>query len=109
MLERFQGDAGKRLRVGALLGQRLVAGNAALAEELADIGELSQVTNGQVLIEQGGTDNDLYLIITGLFEIVVNATVVRQRGPGFAVGEMAAINPIQKRSATVPQSTIRSF
>ncbi|WP_250487008.1 cyclic nucleotide-binding domain-containing protein [Caballeronia sp. GaOx3] len=36
-----------------------------------------------------------------MFDVVVNSTLVRQRGPGTAVGEMAAVNPIQRRSATI--------
>jgi CRP/FNR family transcriptional regulator, cyclic AMP receptor protein len=101
MIERFSGEAGKRLRVEAMQAQRIVGGNAALANDLADIGELIAVSVGSELITQDASDNDVFFVITGLFEIVVNATVVRLRGPGFTVGEMAAVSPIQKRSATV--------
>lgn len=101
MIERFAGDSGKRLRIEAFLSQKLVGGNNDLATELAEIAELLEITRGQHIIEQDGNDNDLYFIIAGAFDIVVNATRVQRRGPGDSVGEMAAVEPIQKRSATV--------
>ncbi|MBR8252103.1 Pycsar phage resistance system effector protein PycTIR [Burkholderia cenocepacia] len=101
MIERFAGDTGKRLLVDALQAQRIVGGDSNLAKELADSVELIDVKTGQTIIQQDGEDNDLYFIITGAFDIVVNATRIRQRGPGDSVGEMAAVEPIQRRSATV--------
>ncbi|ONR00408.1 hypothetical protein A8E08_03940 [Burkholderia cenocepacia] len=87
--------------VDALQAQRIVGGDSNLAKELADSVELIDVKTGQTIIQQDGEDNDLYFIITGAFDIVVNATRIRQRGPGDSVGEMAAVEPIQRRSATV--------
>ena len=101
MLQRFEGDSGRRLRVEALAGQKLVGGNRLLAEELADKVELRAVTRGEILIEQGASDNDLYLLLAGTFNIVVNGRVVGQRSPNDHVGEMAAIEPTQRRSASV--------
>jgi CRP/FNR family transcriptional regulator, cyclic AMP receptor protein len=101
MLQRFEGNSGRRLRVEALAGQKLVGGNRLLAEELADRVELRAVTRGETLIEQGASDNDLYLLLAGKFNIVVNGHVVGQRSPNDHVGEMAAIEPSQRRSASV--------
>jgi hypothetical protein len=36
MIERFEGESGRRLRVDALAAQKMVCGNWALAEELAE-------------------------------------------------------------------------
>ena len=47
MLQRFEGNSGRRLRVEALAGQKLVGGNRLLAEELADKVELRAVTRGE--------------------------------------------------------------
>ena len=55
----------------------------------------------EVLIEQNGSDNDIYLIFVGTVNIVVNGRIVGRRGPGDSVGEMAAIEPTQRRSASV--------
>ncbi|WP_343674930.1 TIR domain-containing protein [Paraburkholderia heleia] len=101
MLERFQGEPGRRYRVDAFSVQKLVGGDQALAAELAEISEFQAVKAGASIIEQDAFDNDIYFIIAGKFDVVVNATVVQQRGVGIAVGEMAAIDPIARRAATV--------
>jgi CRP/FNR family cyclic AMP-dependent transcriptional regulator len=101
MIERFSGEAGKRLRIEAFTGQKLVGGDRELAAALADMAELILVQAGGVIIQQDETDNDLYFIIAGAFDIVVNATPIQRRFSGDSVGEMAAVEPIQKRSATV--------
>ncbi|WP_429557466.1 cyclic nucleotide-binding domain-containing protein [Paraburkholderia youngii] len=56
------------------------------------------------IIHQDATDNDVYFIVTGAFDIVVNPAPIRRRFPGDSVGEMAAVEPIQKRSATVREA-----
>jgi len=101
MIKRFEGDAGRRLRTECLMTQKLVSGNRALAEELAEDVELLAFSSGKVLIEQGASDADVYLILAGTVDIVVNGRVIACRGPNDSVGEMAAVEPIQKRSATV--------
>ncbi|MEX3901303.1 MULTISPECIES: cyclic nucleotide-binding domain-containing protein [Paraburkholderia] len=66
--------------------------------------ELIQVKTCDVIIHQDATDNDVYFIVTGAFDIVVNPAPIRRRFPGDSVGEMAAVEPIQKRSATVREA-----
>jgi CRP/FNR family cyclic AMP-dependent transcriptional regulator len=101
MLNRFEGDAGRRLRVESLVTQKMVGGNHALAERLADIVRLRSLAAGEMLIEQNGTDNDVFMVLTGTMQIIVNGRTVGRRGPNDHVGEMAAIEPIQKRAASV--------
>lgn len=101
MLSRFKDEAGKRLRLDAFLAQKLVAGNRGLADELEAKAPLLQVPQGHVLIEQGGADNDVYLILAGAFDISVNGRIIRRRVPNDHVGEMAAVEPTQRRAATV--------
>lgn len=101
MIERFEGEAGKRLRIATLAAQKIVMGDHSLAEELAERVELIAVTKGSAIIEQGASDNDVYLIFAGVFDVVVNGRLVAKRGPKDHVGEMAAIEPSQKRSASV--------
>jgi CRP/FNR family cyclic AMP-dependent transcriptional regulator len=101
VLNRFQGEAGKRLRLQALASQKLVAGNHKLAEELDAKAQLMPVPKGQILIEQNESDNDVYLILAGAFDISVNGRIIRRRVPNDHVGEMAAIEPTQRRAATV--------
>jgi CRP/FNR family cyclic AMP-dependent transcriptional regulator len=101
MKDRFTGDTVRRRLVESLKKHRVVAGNADLAEHTASMGELIDVKAGTAIIEQGGDDTDVYLIVEGSFDIVVNGKSIARRIPGDHVGEMAAIQPNQRRSATV--------
>jgi predicted nucleotide-binding protein len=101
MKQRFEGEAGRRLFVESLQDQKIVSGNPALASDIAGQGTLIGVKIGEVLIEQGAADNDVYLILSGCFDIVVNGKKIATRVPGDHVGEMAAIQPSQLRSACV--------
>lgn len=101
MIDRFTGESGQRLRIEAFSSQKVVVGNRALAEELARHAEIIAVPAGTVLIEQQGADNDIYFIFAGSFEVIVNGRAIARRGPNDHVGEMAVIQPAQKRSATL--------
>lgn len=91
----------KRLLVEALMGQKLVAGNKNLAEELADLVVVAGVSPGTSIIEQGAADNELYLILVGAFDVSINGHHIARRGVGDHVGELAAIEPTAPHSATV--------
>jgi CRP/FNR family cyclic AMP-dependent transcriptional regulator len=101
MKNRFAGDSGRQVLVDTLKDQKMVAGNADLAGEIARIGELVEVKTDTAIITQGGEDSDVYLIVAGSFNIVVNGRVVAGRFPNDHVGEMAAVQHTQRRSATV--------
>ena len=104
MIKRFEGESGRNVLIDTLKEQRIVRGDAVLAEHIAQIGELIQVEGGASIIEQGSTDNAVYLILSGSFDIVVNGRVIARRGPTDHVGEMSAIQPTQARSASVTAS-----
>lgn len=100
--ERFEGNAGRRLLIDALKTQKMVAGNTALAEELANLVEVMLIKTGEKIIVQGDSDNDIFFILTGSFSIIVNGRrVVAQRHINDHVGEMSAIEPSYARVATV--------
>lgn len=101
MKNRFTGPAGRRALIETLKEHKMVAGNVELATELAKIGKVNAIKKGKVIIRQGGDDSDVFLILTGSFDIVVNGRIVAIRFPNDHVGEMAAIRHTQKRSATV--------
>lgn len=101
MIERFQGDEGRRRLVAALTEHRLIANRQELAERLAAVGELMEVPAGTAFINQGDQTSDVFFIIAGKVEIRVNGKVVANRFPGDPVGEMAAIEPSQPRAASV--------
>lgn len=104
MIERFRDD--RAVLVDALKEQKLVRGNDVIASRIADAGELVQVEPGTIVIEQGGSDNDVFLVLAGSFDIVINGRLIAKRGPGDHLGEMAAIQPSQARSAAVIASTM---
>lgn len=101
LLDRFVGSAGERALRECLLAAKIVRGDVSLAEAFLAAGTLTSFAQGSALIEQAGDDNDLFLLIAGTCDIVVNGRTIAHRGPGDHVGEMAAIEPAQKRSASV--------
>ncbi len=101
MIDRFQGDEGRRRLIAALTEHRLIASRPELAERLIVAGELVEVPVGTSFINQGDHATDVFFIIAGKVEVRVNGKLVACRFPGDHVGEMAAIEPTQPRSATV--------
>lgn len=105
MIDRFSGDRGKGLLLDEIRRQKIVVGITGAAEALVEVGSLSTIVSGEMLIEQGAPDNDVYLIVSGTFGVIINGKRVATRYPNEHVGEMAAISPIQKRSATLIADT----
>ena len=101
MLDRFEGDSGRAALIDAIAIQPITAGNRALAKEIAGEVALRAVPAGGTLIQQANEDNDLFLIFEGEFHVLVGGAVVAKRGPGDYIGEIAAIQPALKRTATV--------
>ncbi|WP_028349812.1 TIR domain-containing protein [Bradyrhizobium murdochi] len=101
MINRFHGDRGRALLIEELRKQKIVVGIAGAAEALADTGVLDAVVKDHTLVEQNGTDNDIFLVVAGAFRVLVNGKQVARRFSGDSIGEMATVSPIQKRSATV--------
>jgi hypothetical protein len=65
MKERFEGNNRSNL-IDALKRQELVAGDVAIAEAIADQGELVEFAKGDKLIIEDAEDNDIYLLLCGL-------------------------------------------
>ncbi|WP_242163632.1 Pycsar phage resistance system effector protein PycTIR [Lysobacter sp. M15] len=101
MIERFQGDEGRRRLVAVVTEHRLVANRQELAERLVAAGELIEVPAGTAVINQGDQTSDVFFIVAGKVEVRVNGKVVANRFPGDPIGEMAAIEPSQPRAASV--------
>lgn len=101
MMTRFEGNEGRRRLVDLLREQKMVRGSEALAEDLSKLVEIKELKTGDMLIEEGEDDTHLYLILDGVFDVVVRGKRIAQRTAGTQVGEMAAVQPGQRRSATV--------
>lgn len=101
MIERFQGPSGQRLVQEALLAQFVVNNDGAIANELSNIVELREFKPGENIINEGSSDNEMYLIMSGLVSVKVKDRELARRGAGQHIGEMALIDLSAKRSATV--------
>ena len=97
MVDRFKSD---QIRLDALAAQQIVGGDRELAAEIDARGELVELGAGTQFIEQNADDNDVYLILAGVCDVIINGRVIAKRGPGTQVGEMAAVQPSQPRSAS---------
>ncbi len=100
MKERFEKD-GRQNLVDAVMRQEFVAGKADLADALIKRGQVVEFQKGDKIIAEGGEDNDIYLLLAGSVAIVVKGNEIATRKAGQHVGQMAAIEPAQKRSASV--------
>lgn len=98
MLSRFQERVDL---IEALRAQKIVQGDRAIAEAFAERGELVAFSPGQNIIEQGGSERDVFFLLTGKGQIIVNGVRMYFREHGVTVGEMSAINPSTSRSATI--------
>jgi CRP/FNR family cyclic AMP-dependent transcriptional regulator len=98
--DRFEG-AGRPNLIDALRRQDLISGDKALAEVFAAAGTLEEYSKGARMIVEDAADNDIYLLLAGSVAVVVKGNEVATRKAGQSVGEMAAIEPAQARSASI--------
>jgi predicted nucleotide-binding protein len=101
MLQRFHGPENRPKLLEALRNQKLLRSSHAAAEGLADHGQLRQFEVGEIIISHDALDTDVYLILAGTVDILVNGHFYISRSRGEHVGEMALIDPGQRRCATV--------
>jgi CRP/FNR family transcriptional regulator, cyclic AMP receptor protein len=100
LLDWFRSPEGKPRLLEEIKSQALVQEQQDLANEIARDIKLEEVPCGKVLIEQGASDNDLFLILSGEFSVAIDGRTVARLGAGQHVGEMAALTD-SRRSATV--------
>mgnify|MGYP002777827609 CR=1 FL=1 len=101
MTRRFDGDQGRRRLVDALAGQAVLRRHPELAAELAAVVEVRTHAPGEVLMAQGEDTDEVAFILDGRVDVLLGGQRIAERGPGDHVGEMAAIDPPTRRSATV--------
>lgn len=101
LLAKFEGDAGRRRFIEAIKEQKFVQGNQSLAELLASSTTPTLIAPGDTIIRQGEHDDSLFMILSGSFDVSANGKLLARRFATDTVGEMAAIQPTQPRSATV--------
>jgi CRP/FNR family cyclic AMP-dependent transcriptional regulator len=94
------GGYGRQRLIDALRSQAMIH-DEDIAIALARRVKVEEVGPGTILIRQGASDTDLYFILSGEFSIMVNGRVVAQKTAGEQVGEMAVVDPIRCRFASV--------
>jgi CRP/FNR family cyclic AMP-dependent transcriptional regulator len=100
MLHRFTGDDGKQLLREILSGTTLLREPSSI-DSFLDASELIEIASGQAIIRQGESDNAIFLVVSGSFDIVINGRRVANRKVGSHFGEIASIDPTARRTATV--------
>jgi predicted nucleotide-binding protein len=95
MLERFEGPEGRTRLVEAFADQELALHSDALAQQLAQVADLTKYKKRQLLYLEGRPGNNkLYFVLTGSFDLLIKGTPVRVISSGQALGEF----PILDRS-----------
>jgi hypothetical protein len=79
-------------------------GNRALAEELADRVELCAVSKDELLISQGADEPDIYFILSGSFDVIVNGQKVAVRGLPNMWERWLRFMPTQRNWRASPQT-----
>ena len=82
MIERFHGEDGRRRLLEALLSQQAVHHTPEMAEDLAKVVKLEEFKAGTVLIRQDAEDTDMFFILVGKVDILVNERVIAERTAG---------------------------
>ena len=100
MKERFEGANAPAL-IDGLKRQEFAHDDMEIVEALRSAGSLEEFKPGENLITEGGEDNDVFLILAGTVAVVIKGREIRILKAGQHVGEMAAIEPSQPRSASV--------
>ncbi|MBL0059030.1 MAG: nucleotide-binding protein [Elusimicrobia bacterium] len=101
ILRRFKGRGGVLRRAEAFRRQVLLSGEIKAAREIAMCANLQSLSPGNEIMTQGGQDNEIYFVLSGSVEVLVNGRQVGIRKADEHVGEMALIDITATRSATV--------
>ena len=96
----IRGDGAPDL-IDALKRQEVAAGRGDIVAALIKHGALVEFAKGDRIIVEDGVDNDVFFLVSGSVSVTVKGKEVATRKAGEIVGEMAAIEPAQKRAATV--------
>jgi CRP/FNR family cyclic AMP-dependent transcriptional regulator len=100
-LGRFRGRKRIERLAAALTDQFIVGGDASVAMRIAKIATVQDFSPGSVLMQQGDEETSIAFLLAGTVEILVNSHRIAHRHAGHHVGEMALLDPLSRRSATV--------
>lgn len=101
LISRLKGSNGRARLADVLRNQILVAGDETVAAKLSEKAKTRQLAGGVCIIDQGAADNDLHFLLSGSCSICVNGREIAVRKAGEHVGEVALLDTVALRSATV--------
>lgn len=77
-------------------------------EFLASFGEYVRVKNGEIVIEEGAAQNNLYLILSGMLHVVTTAgnrsLLIATLGAGDSLGEVNLFDPASASASVIARS-----
>ena len=98
--EQYFSDNEFRNARAILEGSSLFAGVTDAIDGALTDGVIECCKQGVSIIEQDNRDKDVYIILEGEFDIIVNGRGVAVRVSSDVLGEMSVVDPSSKRSAT---------
>jgi CRP/FNR family transcriptional regulator, cyclic AMP receptor protein len=101
LIGRFSGLEGPRRLRDTLLKQSIFQGNVDIVDRVAAKAKIEHYESGQILITQGDADSDIIFILVGNVVVSPNQRDDTIRRAGSHVGELSAIDPSVRRSASV--------
>jgi CRP/FNR family cyclic AMP-dependent transcriptional regulator len=101
MIERFTGPGGAETLKDAMLQQRVVQHDEAVADRLIAVGTPGEHQSGEIILQQGAADDSIFFILAGEAAVEVNGRSIAVRMATETVGEMVAVDPTAPRSATI--------
>ena len=72
-----------------------------VVRKLADQGHILNTPAGMLLTREGHSEREMYVILDGVYDILIGDKVIRQIGKGDVIGEVAFFHKSGQRSASV--------
>ncbi|HEX8482988.1 MAG TPA: TIR domain-containing protein [Allosphingosinicella sp.] len=96
----FFGPEQQHRRLEALCLQNVVLNDELLAAAIENEGEPLRFEEGEMLLRQGDDDDDVYFLLAGFVDLEIHGHPYLRREAREVIGEMAALEPGSRRSAT---------
>ena len=73
----------------------------AVIDELMARGKPRELAEGELLVDEGGEDGEMFVVLEGCLEILAGGKSVDVAGRGELIGEIAILSPERRRTATI--------